>query len=471
MVLAVGAAAGLVLAANHADGTVRTIRPADVSSAGQAAALTQSQVICPGPDRPGSAIPQADQRVDIRSAAAPASLTGGGGPATIRVNRLPAAIAGTPVVPTAAGQAAGSAVSGAGAVTVLGSGQPAAGLTATQSALERNAQHRGLRVLSCPTALTTQAWLFAGGAAAGRVVRVVLSNPNEVAITARLLVVGSAGIDPTVSVPAVSVPAGSRSVVTLGAFPAALADAAIRVTTAGGPASIAVSDSWSQGESAVGEEFSGPAGAAATTQVIPAVGVVGGAAQVRVVVPGATNGIVRVQAVGADGLVVADQVATVPAGTVGRVALSGVPDGVYALRVTADQPIVAAAISTSGTSDFAWSVSATALSDSSALLLPQLPTGSTATLSLASAGSARVTLTTVAPDGTPTDRAVHVAADRPTQLTLAPGTSAWLRVERGTVWAGAFVRVPDTAGQLVSGVALSRVPLRATGQSVSELVR
>lgn len=469
LLVAVGAAAGLVVAVGHADGTVSATRPGDVPALRSTVPAAQNQVVCPGPDRPGSALPDASQRVGILSASAPTSLSAGGSAGALRLSRLPSTAGGTPTDSTQPGLADGSGVEGAGAVAVVGTGQRAAGLSATQSSLERTADHRGLEVLSCPSALTTQAWLFAGGNAAGRVVRVVLTNPNQVAVTARLLVVGKDGVDATVSVPAVSVPAQNRTVVTLGAFPAALADAAIRVTTSGGPVAMAVSDSWSQGESAVGQELSGPAAAPATAQVIPAVGVVGGAPQVRIVVPGQQAGIVRVQAIGTNGAIVADQVATVSAATVGHVTLNGVPDGVYELRVTADQPVVAAAFSPSRTSDFGWSTSAVPIADSSAVLLPGLPAGSTVTLSLASpGGSARVALTIVGSDGATSNRTVAVAGDRPTQLSLPPGSGVWLRVTKGAVSAGGFAQVPDPAGNLVSGVALTRVPLRSSGIAVSE---
>lgn len=472
-VLAVGAAAGLVVAAGTASGTVTATRPADVPVAGAASQPAQAQVVCPGPDRPGSAVPDAGQRVGVLSAAAPAQLSSqAGGTASARAVRLPASSGAAPTAPTEAGIASGAPLSGAGAVAVVGSGQLAAGLTATQSSLERTASHRGLSVLACSSSLTTQAWLFAGSDAAGRVVRVVLTNPNPVAVTARLIVVGKDGVDADVSVPAVSVPAASRTVVTLGAFPAALADAAIRVTSSGGPVAVAVSDDWAQGESAVGAELSGSAAPASTAQLIPAVGVSGGAPQVRVVVPGSQAGIVRVRAIGTDGAVVADQVATVPAGTVGRVTLSGIPDGVYDVRVTADQPVVAAAFSPAKTSDFAWSTSTVAISDSSALLLPQLPAGSTATVSLASPDhAAEVAVTTVDGAGAATTRTVQVAGDRPTQFTVPTGSSVWLRVTKGSVGAGAFVRVPDASGDLIAGVGLTRTPLRASDVSVSELVR
>lgn len=469
-VVAVAAATGLVVAAGAASGTVRATRPADVPSRpALSAAQIQSQVICPGPERPGSAAPDATQKVGIAVAAAPAQLVparASGG--SVAGQRLPTGTGAAAPAVTASGAIVTSTLSGAGAVLETGSGALAAGLTGTQSSLEKTPTVRGLTTLSCATTPTTEAWLFAGGSDPGRVVRVVLTNPNNTAVVARLQVVGRSGVDATASVPAVSVPAKSRSVVTLGAFPAALATAAIRVTTSGGPLAVAASDSWSKGETPVGVELSGPAAAPATAVVIPAVGVVGSAPVVRVVVPGASAAIVRVQAIDATGAVAADQVVTVAGQSSDEITLKDIPDGLYEVRVSADQPLTAAAFTASKTSDFAWAPATSAISDSSGFVVPALPAGAQATLLLGASKAATVDVTTADPSGAVTTRAVAVATDRPTSVPLKIGGAVWLKVAGGAVNAGVFLRSPDSSGDLIAATALGRVPLQPNGVDVSE---
>ena len=472
-IVAVGAASGLVVAAGAASGTVRATRPADVPTLPTlSAAQFQSQVICPGPDRPGSAAPDASQVVGVAMAAAPSQLvqvgaTGG----SVVGERLPTSAGAAPSSDVAAGAVVGTTLTGAGALLETGSGALAAGLTGTQSSLEKSATVRGLTTLSCASAPTTEAWLFAGGSDPGRVVRVVLTNPNNTAVVARLQVVGRAGVDATASVPAVTVAAKSRSVVTLGAFPAALATAAIRVTTAGGPLAVAASDSWSKGETPVGVELTGPATAPATAVVIPAVGVVGSAPVVRVVVPGASPAIVRVQAIDAAGAVAADQVATVAAQSSDEITLKDVPDGLYELRVSADQPVTAAAFTASKASDFAWAPASAVIVDSSAFVVPSLPTGSQATLLLGASKGARVELSTVDTAGAVTTRAVAVAGDRPTSVPLTIGGAVWLKVVSGAVNAGVFLRSRDAGGDVIAATELGRIPLRPNGVDVTETPR
>lgn len=472
-VVAVAAASGLVVAAGAASGTVRATRPADVPKLpALSTAQIQSQVICPGPDRPGSAAPDPAQTVGITVAAAPPGL-GPAGASGGRVvgQRLPTSVAGALSPVSTSGAVVSTKLSGAASVLETGSGALAVGLTGTQSSLDKAATVRGLTTLSCAATPTTEAWLFAGGSDPGRVVRVVLTNPNNTAVVARLQVVGRSGVDATASVPAVSVPARSRSVVTLGAFPAALATAAIRVTTSGGPLAVAASDSWSKGETPVGVELSGPAAAPATSVVIPAVGVVGSAPVVRVVVPGTRPAIVRVQAIDASGAVAADQVATVAAQSSDEIVLKDVPDGLYELRVSADQPLTAAAFTASKTSDFAWAWATSAISDSSAFVVPALPSGSQATLMLAAGKAATVDLTTVTPSGAATTRTVAVAGDRPTAVPLTIGGGVWLKVTGGAVNAGVFLRSPDSGGDLVAATGLGRIPLQPNGVDVTEQPR
>ena len=163
--------------------------------------------------------------------------------------------------------------------------------------------------------------------------------------------------------------------------------------------------------------------------------------------------------------------ATVAAQSSEEISLKGVPDGLYELRVSADQPLTAAALTASKTSDFAWAPATSAINDSSAFVVPALSNGSQATLMLGGSKAATVDLTLVDAAGAVTTRSVAVAGDRPTSVPLPLGGGVWLKVTNGAVNAGVFLRCPDSSGDVIAATGLGRVALQPTGVEVTEQPR
>ncbi|TWP35090.1 DUF5719 family protein [Leekyejoonella antrihumi] len=465
----VAVGAGLVYGATNADAQVFWTRPGDVQQVSTASSAARSQVVCPGPDRPGSTGTETDtQRVDILTALAPKSVlsaaSGGAGSGKVTATRLPATSGGAPKTVTARGRQLVDSVTGGGAVQVTGVGSDARGLLAMQTATESTRTGRGSSLLEC-TEPGSDVWLAGGGAQPGRLARLVLTNPGDGAINVDAEVLGHSGVSKSKSAQDVVVPARGRTVVVLGALGRAAADPMIHVTATGGVVQASLLDTWMTGETRGGEELTGPTSAPATSQVLPAVTAAGAPPQVRVAVPGTSEGIVRVRATNTAGAVVTDQVATVAAGSTGVVTLQGLPEGTYSVQVTADEPVVAAAISrtaTSGTSDLAWMPAAAPITSLTGFALSTQSPGSNAVLMLASPGrpaTARVTM--VSPAGVPTTKTVTVPADRPVALTVTSAASGWVSVTKGALYAGLVDHGKDSSGPLLSSTALHPVQVRS----------
>lgn len=469
-VVAVAAGAGLVYGATAAGADVYLTRASDTAQQATATATGRSQLICPGPDRPGS--PGADytsQSVSVLTALAPGSVVPDAASETGKVTtkRLPSSSGGAPYAATSRGSVARVTMHGGGAAQVIGQGAGAAGLVAMQTARDEVKTARGLQLLQC-TPPRDEAWLLAGGDQDGRLARLVLSNPGDGPISVDARVLGKAGYLETKSLQDVVVPANGRKVVVLGALGKGGAHSVIHVTSRGGVVQAAVVDRWLSGETRSGEELTGPAQDPATTQIVPAVAEVGADPVVRVGVPGHTDGIVRVRATNTSGKVVADEVVTVPAGSTDAVRLKDVPRGVYSVRVSADEPVVAGAVSrtgTSGTADFAWMPSAPKISTLTGFAVPPASKGARNTLVLSAPGKgAAVHLTTGSDDGKHVTKTVKIPGDHPVTIPLEDAATGWVDVTHGSVYAGLIAQRSDDSGALVSSTALH--PIRARSNAV-----
>ncbi|WP_145225889.1 DUF5719 family protein [Rudaeicoccus suwonensis] len=470
-VVTAGVGCGLVFGATQVHSTVSATRHWDVSPVirtGSDGVVAATDLTCAGPDRagaPGSTDTQ--QKVSMLLASAPSVLTsratgagsvtwsgasGQGGPVTLQRG-------GTGDV-TIAGDSSGQAKA---------SGAMAAGFSASQWTLDSSSTQRGLNLQQCGVP-TRDAWLFGGGTDKGRVARLVLANPGATPVTVDAAVVGTTGVDATSSVHALVIPPGARKTVVLGALAATLQAPAVHVTSVGGGVVAALTDSWMSGETPVGESTSGPAAPAATSQVLPAVTVGAVAPQVRVAVPGASEAIVRVRAVNASGAVLDDQVQTIAAGTTAAITPTGLQAGTYAVQVTADEPVVAGALTrtaASGVSDIAWLPSATAVTGLAGLALPQsVPAGQSQLVLVGSAAgsAARVVVTTAA--GT-TTKDVALAAGRPTVVSVTGAQSVWVKTTKGSVYAGLVIQGKDSKGALIAEVPLAPAVEPDTGLSAT----
>lgn len=458
-VVTTGVGCGLVFGATQVHSTVSATRQSDVSPVirtGSDGVVAATNLTCAGPDRagaPGST--DTKQKVSMLLASAPAALTS------------TAAGAGSVTWTGASGQGGPVTVQrgGTGDVTISGdsigqtnaAGTMSAGFSAAQWSLDSSTAQRGLNLQQCG-APTRDAWLFGGGTDKGRVARLVLANPGATSVTVDATVVGAEGADAASSVHALVIPPGSRKIVVLGALSADLQAPAVHVTSAGGGVVAALTDSWMSGETPVGESTSGPAASAATSQVLPAVTVGAVAPQVRVAVPGSSEAIVRVRAVNASGAVLDDQVQTIAAGTTAAVTPTGLPAGTYTMQVTADEPVVAAALTRtapSGVSDIAWLPSVAAVTGLAGMALPQSVPAAQGQLVLFASGTgatAQVVVTTA--DGS-TSKDVAVAAGRPTVVPVTGAQSVWLKTTKGSVYAGIVIQGKDSKGALIAEVPLA----------------
>ncbi len=467
----VAAGGGMVYGATAAEGQVWLTRSSDTHQASVATSAGRSQLVCPGPDRPGSPGTGYDgQTVRVLTALAPSSLLSRrsrGADGSVTSVRLPASSGGTIDAATAPGDSAIASVRGGGAVQMVGTGDRAAGLIAMQSSRDDTKTARGMQLLQC-TAPQRDAWLFAGGGQAGRLARLVLSNSGDGPVSVDAQVFGASGLQEHKSLHDIVVPAGGRKVVVIGALGEAGAHTAIHVTAQGGLVQAAVMDRWLTGETRSGEELTSASAAPGRRQVLPAVADVGADPVVRVVVPGHKEAIVRVRATDGRGAVVADQVATVPGGRTTGIALKGLKPGDYSIRVTADEPVAASAISrtaTSGTADFAWMPGAPRITTLAGFALPERANGDRDALLLAAPGKgATVRLTTESGSGDPATRTVRVPADRPVSVPVTGARAGWVDVVRGGVYAGLVSTSKDSSGPLVSAAVLH--PVRTSTDAV-----
>lgn len=463
------AGVGLVWGAGQVDGRVDAARPEDKPPAAAVSlgsqALTRSELICPGPDRPGVPGTSADtQSVQVLSTTVPQTLLPRG--ATREANgsvvgeRLPASGGSAYGAPSARGIVASGSVSGAGSVDLIGSGSLAPGLAGLQVADDSTPTARGLALAPC-TGTAATSYLIAGGAEPGRLERLVLSNPSANPVSARVSVLG------TGSSQQILVPGRSRKVTLLGAVNDTATAPVVQVASSGGGAlAVAMADMAYDGTTPRGSEIVTPTAVPSRSAVIPAVFAVGGPVQVRVGVPGNEDAVVRVQVLGGDDTI-PDAVATIDASSSGTMSVPDLPQGRYSLKVTADVPVVAAAESTTAATGFTgaaetmWMNATLPIETLAGAPIPPIAGGS-ATLQLTALDHAqKVPVTTTAPSGVATSRLVAVDADSVVQVPLAGGASVWVGATGHPVHAALVVNSRDAQGTRVSGIPLTPVPVSA----------
>ena len=371
------AGTAMVWGASRTDASLNLSQPGDQRfvTAVDTGALTRAELVCPGPERPGST-GGGSQDVQLLSASTPASMLPGSaraqGSGTAEARRLPEADAPAPTVVDQRGRVATSTVSGAGAVDVVASGALAPGLTALQVDDDRSATSHGLSMAPCSTTAATS-YLLAGGPQPGRLERIVLTNPSPNPVLARLSVLG------TDRHQELTVPARSRTVTLLGSVDDTAGAPVVKVTAGSGSLGVAMSDTHLDGTRPVGNDLTGPATRPSTDAVVPAVFTGGERAAVRIGVPGNDDAVVRVQLLGTDDVeAVPDVVQTISAAHSGTVLLPKLPPGRYALRVTADVAVVAAAESVTGraaggASDLTWVPTSDPITSVAGTPVPRLP--------------------------------------------------------------------------------------------------
>jgi hypothetical protein len=238
----------------------------------------------------------------------------------------------------------------------------------------------GLAVAACAEA-SGDAWLVGGSTDVGQTSLVLLSNPGTVLATVDLTVYGEAGVVNAPGSTGILVQPESQRIVSLAGLAPNLRSPVLHVTSRGGQVAATLQQSIVRGIATIGVDLLGPVAPAATSQIIAGVLVTaqgaatvtqsGGLAYdiptVRVFVPGKDAATVQVRVAGEDGRPIGSplRVAIQP-GVPTDVPLTGLAPGAYSLALTADHPIVAAALAfsvgTAGT-DFAWFASSGSIAD------------------------------------------------------------------------------------------------------------
>jgi hypothetical protein len=327
---------------------------------------------------------------------------------------------------------------------VLATGSLAPGLAATQEWSVAGPELRGLSTVACASP-GADSWLLAGGGAPGRQERLILSNPGANEVTVDLQVLGRKGLVPSPTGSTV-VPAHGRVAMLVDAISGAEESPAVHVRANGGTVRAVMSDIWLAGSVPVGAETTVPTAAPSTTQVIPAY-ITGDSGSLRVAVPGAQQAVVSAQLLGPDGASPLGGALRVPARSTGELPVQGLKPGRYAVRVTADVPVVASMFSAwrKGTQpgEFTWSPS---VESSDGLLGAAFPQGLGRSLILSSTGAPAKSTVTWQVKGKWSTKSVDVAQDSSVRFDLGEATAVWVRRASGTGELRAAVASVGTSG-------------------------
>lgn len=274
----------------------------------------------------------------------------------------------------------------------------------------------GLAAAAC-TEASSDSWLVGGSTDVGRTSLVLLSNPTTVVASVDLAVYGETGQVDAPGSTGILVQPGSQRIVSLAGLAPNLRSPVVHVTATGGQVAAALQQSLIRGLQPGGVELSGPTTMPAVNQTIPGVVVsqLGSEASVdadavsddtpsvRILVPGDTPAVVSVGAQSEDGASTGTSLEVeIQPGVATEIPLSGIAAGNYTIRLAADQPLVAAAVTTiagSVSADFSWSAAAGSLAGDFLVSVAGGPapvlhlantSGSTADLTLTSDGAADI---------------------------------------------------------------------------------
>lgn len=346
-----------------------------------------------------------------------------------------------------------------------------------QATSTTSGDYRSLAMTRC-TEPATEASFLGASTETGDSSVLVLRNPTERPATASVQLWTEDGPASMEGRSQVVVAPGAEERVLLESVVADRAAVGVDVSVLGSPLSMHVQTTEREGLTPGGAEILDPLPAAATELVMPGVDAAGSAPIVVLANPQGTDTTASIEVVGPKGRVEAASLEDVelPAGTVHRASLDGLPEGTYSVTVRSQDPVAAVTRSertgadlpgdTVGSPrDFTVVAPAPALRSHG---LSALPAGGSGELTLAGTADSEVTVIPVAADGSAGDPlTVRLAAGSTAALTpqqLRVGDAAAVAVSivpqvPGAVHAGWTHRVSDGAG----GVLLSSFPV-PTGQ-------
>ena len=307
-------------------------------------------------------------------------------------------------------------------------------VTGSQSQIAAGETLGGLAIAGCGEA-AGDSWLVGGSTDIGRTSLVLLSNPTTVVATVDLTVFGETGEVDAPGSTGILVQPGSQRVVSLAGLAPNLRSPVVHMESQGGQVAATLQQSIVRGLEPGGVDLIGASSGPAESQVIAGVIVtagtgadaateVGGLADdvtsVRVLVPGPKAATVQVGVTDASGQAGGSSLQVdIQPGVATEVPVTGLAPGTYSLKLTADQPIVAAAQSSAAGSagrDFSWFASSDSLTDE---FLVATADGPSPQLNLVNTGSAGATYT-VAPE-----------QGEPLTVTVPAGSAATLAVAAG----------------------------------------
>ena len=484
-VLAAGAGAGLVYAAMQAPGAlaVGSSANADTSSEGGTSTVRSAALVCPGPELKGLAgLGDLPVDVTVSAAAAPVrALTGLTLPPQAGSFSLTAldGSAGRAKT-TARGLVASTRQPKPTPMMVHGQQSMAPGLAAAQSWLVADGDHRSLGMAACgqPSA---EAWLAAGGGAAGRQERLVLTNPGDNPVTVDLTLHGARGPVVSPNGKGVVVPSRGRTTVLLDSISGTEPSPVVHVVAQGGVVHAVLNDHWLDGTIAAGSDDVVATAAPSRDQVIPAVAV-GKGGVLRIAVPGDGEAVVQTRVLTASGPRALPQggVLRVAGGSAKDVSLAGLAPGTYGLQVRSDVPVVASAVVERRTArtapgDLAWTSSTEPVLGVAGAPLPAQSLGGKAlkrSMALTSSGdAASVEVVTTDAAGKAASRRLSIGADASATVDVSGATSVWVHrlSGKGQLRAGVIASGSDAKGELIATMPLADTVLRATSVSLLEI--
>jgi len=422
--------------------------------------------VCPGPEQQGladSSVPELEQDVTVEAATAPGEVLpdaladDGGGGAQVSLRRLSGSGLGAI---DDRGSVLRAEIDEADGVAIAARGTLSPGLSAVQLYLGAQEQQLGLSLTPCVSPAESS-WLVAGGDPVGRSERLVLVNPGFSAVDVRVEVLGARGASGSRSADAsgtvVALEAGEREILLLDALAPGVASPTVQVTASPGPVSAFLGDRWLEGSTDAGMHLTAPVADPATSHVLSSFQSASPEGSqkkasstgddesvvVRAAVPGSSAAVVGVRALTPAGPVRLDAGATVVQGRASEdITVGGLPEDSYALEVTSDRPVVAAAQTRSSANaesarDLAWSPALPALGALGGTPLPQPGSGAdvdySLDLSAPRGGTARVVM--AHPTGETDSESVDVPRGHSVRRDLGGAAGVWVVPESGRVYA------------------------------------
>lgn len=338
------------------------------------------------------------------------------------------ALAGAATEPTQLQRPAG----GEGLPTVF-TGEGVAPLGAAQLQQVETQNLRGAVASSCAEPLNEQ-WLIGGGTGLGLTTTLNIGNPGSVPATVQVSLFDELGPVEAVRTAGIIVAPGTQQTVSLNGYAPDREQLAVHVSSSGAPVTAALSVGHQIGLKSFGVSTVDRQAAPATTLVIPAIANAAGGesgpsdagegdsypVMVRVLAPGGEQTTVRLRALDANGHATQLGEIELAGQAVGALNIMTWPKGAAALEVSADVPVIAAALGSAEKGDehdYEWFTPAEAVAAEQPLPLPVVAGG---TVVVVHPGEGEAEATIVDPEG------------ESKLVKLAPGATVELKVANGS---------------------------------------